>query len=231
MKDAIFTGRDLAEALRAAEAGLGIRAEHLRYVVLDEGSEATASRGASPARIAVMLDAAAGKASREAPSVAPSRAEPRDGGFEGSLSAVNKALATALDMEIALTSHADADRIGISVEGAGAQALEDPDGETLLALETILQRIASRNGEKRRVVVANPARRSVREAGLREQALRLAADVKERGLPRMMPPLNSYERRIVHMALAEVQGIKTYSVGDGMERRLTIALASEPTAE
>jgi spoIIIJ-associated protein len=38
-----------------------------------------------------------------------------------------------------------------------------------------------------------------------------------------MEPLNSYERRIVHMALQDEADVCTYSVGEGMDRRLTIA--------
>ena len=41
-----------------------------------------------------------------------------------------------------------------------------------------------------------------------------------------MPRLNSYERRVVHMALAGEPGIRTSSVGEGAERRLTVAPAA-----
>jgi len=35
--------------------------------------------------------------------------------------------------------------------------------------------------------------------------------------------LNSYERRIVHMIVSERPGLETYSVGEGADRRVTIA--------
>ena len=40
-----------------------------------------------------------------------------------------------------------------------------------------------------------------------------------------MPPLNAYERRVVHMALSGVPGIVTYSVGEGADRRVTVGPA------
>ena len=46
-----------------------------------------------------------------------------------------------------------------------------------------------------------------------------------------MPPLNAYERRVVHMALQDVPGITTASSGEGAERRLTIAPAPGPEGD
>jgi spoIIIJ-associated protein len=171
-------------------------------------------------------DAAPARRDTPRPPAAEAAAE-----FGSSVVSLGQAFSAALAVPFEMAVERQGERISVGVSGAGAEALDDAEGETLLALETILQRIAGRCGETARVVVANPARKSVREASLTAEALRLAQDVKERGLPRMMPPLNSYERRVVHMVLSQVEGIKTYSVGDGMERRLTIALSSENTAE
>lgn len=244
MKDAVFSGSDLAAAVQEAEQSLGLRGDQIHYVVIDPGSPATSGRAATPVRIAVMLDAHTGgpksardegggrhdepRAHEREPAMSPEDAAAE---FGASVETVGEAFSAALQAPLSLAVDRQGERIRVGISGEGAAALEDADGETLLALETVLQRIAGRCGETARVVVANPARKSLREASLRAEALRLAADVKERGLPRMMPPLNSYERRVVHMVLAEVEGIKTYSVGDGMERRLTIALSSENTAE
>ena len=52
--------------------------------------------------------------------------------------------------------------------------------------------------------------------------------VRQEGRPRTMPPLNAYERRIVHVALTDASGIVTYSVGEGADRRVTIAPAPGP---
>lgn len=260
MKDAVFTGKDVAEALRHAAESLGVAAAQIHHVVVDAGSPATPGRAATPARIAVMLETLrparatapvqkpaaaapearaprAGRGRRDDDAAAASREAPRPPAseaaaeFGSSVVSLGQAFSAALQVPFEMAVDRQGERISVGVSGAGAEALDDAEGETLLALETILQRIAGRCGETARVVIANPARKSVREASLTAEALRLAQDVKERGLPRMMPPLNSYERRVVHMVLSQVEGIKTYSVGDGMERRLTIALSSENTAE
>jgi spoIIIJ-associated protein len=42
-----------------------------------------------------------------------------------------------------------------------------------------------------------------------------------------MEPLNAYDRRIVHLALQDMADIRTYSVGEGLDRRVTVAPASK----
>jgi spoIIIJ-associated protein len=65
--------------------------------------------------------------------------------------------------------------------------------------------------------------RETRDEAIRLKARGLAAAVRADGTARVTDPLNAYERRIVHMALAEEPGVTTYSVGEGAGRRVTIA--------
>jgi spoIIIJ-associated protein len=51
----------------------------------------------------------------------------------------------------------------------------------------------------------------------------MAATVAADGVPRKMRSLNSYERRVVHAALTGHPAVRTFSVGEGGERRVTIA--------
>ena len=57
--------------------------------------------------------------------------------------------------------------------------------------------------------------------------MELAEQVLADGRARRTDPLNSYERRIVHVTLAEVRGVQTFSVGEGADRRVTVAPADD----
>ncbi|KKT25986.1 MAG: Single-stranded nucleic acid binding R3H domain protein [Parcubacteria group bacterium GW2011_GWA2_43_9b] len=57
---------------------------------------------------------------------------------------------------------------------------------------------------------------------LKDTALGAARQVASYGTVRSLPPMNSYERRVVHTALAGIPGIKTESEGEGEERRIVI---------
>jgi spoIIIJ-associated protein len=81
---------------------------------------------------------------------------------------------------------------------------------------------------EQRLVVDAEGYRAAREGRITARALALAEEVKRTGTPRETGPLNSYERRLVHVALADQPGVRTFSVGEGASRRVTIAPA-EPT--
>jgi len=62
--------------------------------------------------------------------------------------------------------------------------------------------------------------------GLRALAVRLADQVKTRKIPFSMEPMSAFERRVVHMALAERKDIITESTGVGMNRKVVIKPAT-----
>ncbi len=66
-------------------------------------------------------------------------------------------------------------------------------------------------------------RRDGDESELRKLANKLALKVKETGAPEMIRrELNGFERRIVHVEVAEIAGVKTRSIGEGRERKVEI---------
>ena len=66
--------------------------------------------------------------------------------------------------------------------------------------------------------------RKGKDIELRQMAKFLAQKAKDSGLDQQLGPLNPYERRIVHMAVAEVPGVSTESVGDAFSKTVLISL-------
>jgi spoIIIJ-associated protein len=62
------------------------------------------------------------------------------------------------------------------------------------------------------------------EERLIKQALDAAKEVKRWGESVALPPMNSHDRRIIHVALREHEGIETESEGDGNMKRVIISL-------
>lgn len=54
------------------------------------------------------------------------------------------------------------------------------------------------------------------------QALKAGDIVKKTGLSQILRPMNSYERRIIHIALKDDTGVMTESRGEGLDRRVVI---------
>jgi spoIIIJ-associated protein len=65
--------------------------------------------------------------------------------------------------------------------------------------------------------------RKGKDVELRQMAKFLASKAKETGLEQQLGPLNPYDRRIVHLAAAEVPGVATESIGDAFTKTVTIS--------
>ncbi len=229
MKDRAFSGKDVEDALAAAGAALGLPVASLRFVVLDPGSPGRVGAKPTPARIAVILDAPA----------PPIRETEPDNGFEGEeadplagIREVVRALAETAGLDVSVEIAEGREAVAVRLDGPdrGFFLGEDGQGEVLRAVEHLLQRMFAPDLVPLSLRVECGGFRDRRDAALEAEARALAERVRSEGRPLTMPPLNAYERRVVHVALSGVPGIVTYSVGEGADRRLTVGPAPRPGA-
>jgi spoIIIJ-associated protein len=80
------------------------------------------------------------------------------------------------------------------------------------------------------VVVDAEGYRGRREDALTDLAQRLAEKAVKTGRPVPVEPMNPHDRRIIHVALAEHEGVRTESDGEGLFRRVVIFPRSRPTS-
>lgn len=96
-------------------------------------------------------------------------------------------------------------------------------GETLSSLQTVLGiMLKQKTGEWNRVVVNVGDYREKEEQYLKDLAASTAQRAKETGEPQSLYNLKSWQRRLVHMALAEEEGVTTESEGEGEDRYLVV---------
>jgi len=226
MRDLVFSGASIEEALVLAARTLGLPRETLRYVVLDPGRPGERGLSPAPARIAILHD----DPNLARPFAAtPSSAEPPAEAVPLLLEILH-ALERALDDPLGVEVREDEEQgLVVRIEGPGRRWLLADGGEPLAALDHLLRRILQAQGHPARLTLWCEGWRERRDAALRERAQEVARAVREDGQPRRMEPLNAYERRIVHMAVAELGGgLTTFSEGEGHERFVTIASAPRP---
>jgi spoIIIJ-associated protein len=96
-------------------------------------------------------------------------------------------------------------------------------GQTLEAIQELTRMVVGRRLDQRvRVIVDVEDYRKRREARLEEHARELAERVRETGREEELEPMNSYERKLVHDAVADVDGVETESRGVDPERYVVI---------
>lgn len=112
----------------------------------------------------------------------------------------------------------------IDLDGEDLGVLIGYHGETLSALQLILGLMVYKNlGEWVRVLVNVGDYREMREQKLTELAHRAADKVRFLQAPITLPPMSSFERRLVHTALSgRSNEVMTESVGGGSERRVVV---------
>jgi predicted RNA-binding protein Jag len=118
------------------------------------------------------------------------------------------------------------ERLEIDLAGADSDWCFADDGELLMAIEHLLPRvIRSLSGEAVLCRVDCDNFHEIREERLRSLAQRVADEVRLRGRPRTLVPMNPADRRIIHVTLADDPAVVTESEGDGYFKRITVRLA------
>ncbi|HEY7473788.1 MAG TPA: R3H domain-containing nucleic acid-binding protein [Vicinamibacterales bacterium] len=130
--------------------------------------------------------------------------------------------AMGLDLEVEIEETPDNIRLNLS--GPGADALLHRKGETLDALQVIVNTAFRRDarGDRHYVVDAMGFRKD-KDAELRQMARFLMDKVKSSGSPQEIGPLNPYARRIVHLTVAEDTALSSESVGDAFLKSVVIS--------
>jgi spoIIIJ-associated protein len=111
----------------------------------------------------------------------------------------------------------------IDLQGEGGELLLSQRGEPLKAVQHIVSTAFRRQlGEEGRVLVDCQHFRRDKDNELQQMARFLASKAVRTGAPQEIGPLNAYERRIVHLAVAE-EGASSESVGDAAVKTVIIS--------
>jgi spoIIIJ-associated protein len=131
----------------------------------------------------------------------------------------------ALGVKTPIDVERTADGVRINLSGEEAELLIRHRGEALKALQHVIDMSFGRDTpDGKKVFLDALAYRKGKDIELGQMAKFLAAKVKETGLDQQLGPLNPYERRIVHLAVAEIPGVATESIGDAFSKTVHISL-------
>ena len=111
----------------------------------------------------------------------------------------------------------------IILDGDDLSILIGRRGETLDALQYLAGLVANNGGGHYKISIDICNYREKREETLTALANRIAAKALETGKCRTLEPMNPYERKIIHTAVQAIEGVKSGSFGEGLDRRVVIA--------
>lgn len=110
------------------------------------------------------------------------------------------------------------------IDSKGSGAVIGRRGETLDALQYLATLVVNRvEGEYTRVSLDSCGYRDKREETLQSLAQKISEKVKRTGRSTVLEPMNPYERRIIHSAIAQIEGVNSKSVGEEPYRKVVIS--------
>jgi len=208
MKSAEGRGRTLDEAVDVALITLGESRRNVDVKILSESSDETHVE-------VTVIDPAATGAAAGGTGSAPGAAD--------AAKEIVGQLLTRMGIRCQVSSRATPEAIVVDVSGRDLGVLIGWRGETLRALQTMTNLLASRRlAPDQRVIVDVERYRQRRENTVREIAYRAARQVKVTGDPITLDAMQPFERRAIHLALEADPDVTTVSIGEEPERRVVV---------
>ncbi len=130
----------------------------------------------------------------------------------------------AMGIELTVKIEDSPEATRINLEGEEGGVLIRRSGEGLQALQHVVATAFRRQlGEDNRVIVDCNGFRRDKDAEIKQMARFMADKARSSGIPQEMGPLNPYERRIVHIAIAEDPTVSSESIGDAFMKTVIIS--------
>jgi len=116
------------------------------------------------------------------------------------------------------------EKVGIRLDSENSSILIGKKGKNLDAMQVLANVMAAKlHGSEFKVIVDIENYRQRREESLVRLAERVGDQVMRTKKSRLLEPMNPYERRLIHTALADVAGIETKSEGEGLYKQVRIS--------
>ena len=212
------TGETVGEAKWKALRDLervapGLDKSTVRFQVVAEGERGLLGVGFTPARVV---------ASTAAPAGAPPPAARQDESeFATHVREIVERVVGAMGIGSRVDVHEGDDEVLVTCVGGDLGLLIGKHGQTIDALQYVVNAAMFRSGAGKSVTVDAAGYRDRRRATLEGIALR-AAERAEHGDRVALEPMTSVERKVVHERLKDVEGVQTASEGTEPNRHVVV---------
>lgn len=197
-----FTANTVEEAKDLAAAEFGADKSKIKFTVLEEEKKGFLGFGKTDAKILAEYE--------------PSKAE--------TAAEYIKAILSCMDIDAGLEITENEDGAVIDITGDTTGAVIGRRGETLDAIQYLASMAANRSDkEYYRITLDSCGYREKRKAILEDLARKISKTVLRTGRTSTLEPMNPYERRIIHAAVSEIEGVTSKSIGEEPYRKVVIS--------
>ena len=198
------SGKTKEEAIASALEELGVSEDEVSVEIVQLPKSGFLGIGSAPAIVRVSYEAADTQRDKA----------------ERFLKGLLEHMGTTADIEI---SEREDGGLNINLSGSGMGAIIGRRGETLDAIQHLVNYSVNRGNDKRlHINVDAENYRSKREESLVKLAEKMAAKAVKYKRSMALEPMNSYERHVIHTALQDYEGVSTASTGVEPNRRVVV---------
>ena len=217
MENLEMSGKTVEEAIQRALAELGVSREEVKVTVLKEGRHGVLGLGADEARIRVEPLMFTSKEENNIADAAKGILETLLSLMGVTASVVPRAKPSVEQEEEATAP------ITFDIKGDDLGILIGRRGQTLSCLQYIVRLLVGYQTKAWiPIIIDVEGYKQRRYEALQALAGRIAEQVKVRQAPFTLEPMSAYERRIIHLALADNPDVTTQSIGEGEARKVVI---------
>lgn len=195
-----FKGRNLEDVISLAEHEMKLNRDQINYEIV---AEKTKLFGIKSKEIVI-------------------RAWPKRAQGDNAATAFLDQILEKFPINITYHTKKKRDLLYIIFEGPDRHLLLRKDGALLLAFQHLLNKVSPK-----KVQTDCDFFRQKKEQELKDHAQHVANKVQETGENEILDFMNPYERRIVHVAVNQIKGITSESIGDGFLKRMKIIPAKD----
>lgn len=113
-------------------------------------------------------------------------------------------------------------KLGLNIESENSSIIIGRKGKNLDSIQLLTNVFVGRLDQDQKVIIDSENYRLRHEERIIRMAYKTAEQVKYTGRSRLLEPMNPFERRLVHTALNDFQGIETKSEGDSLYKQIRI---------
>jgi spoIIIJ-associated protein len=217
MENLEICARTVEEATKKALTQLNAGLDEVEITVLSGGKSGILGLGAEDARISVRLVRKGNSEDTEA-------IEEAENILKSLLDRMG--IQAAIDIEypqVAVNEEGEANPVVFNITGDDLGVLIGRRGQTLDALQYLMRLIISRQAKSKIPITIDVENyRQKRYEDLRTLALNVADQVKAKRTSCRLEPMPAFERRIIHLTLANDPEVTTESIGEGEARKVVV---------
>ena len=210
-----FEGKTEQEAIDMAISELGLERDDFDVEIIDQHKKTLFKRGSVKIRVHIPEPLSEETSSNE---VLSSESENEEKILEFIQNLITK---MGYECKVNINFRKDL-KLGFNIDSPNSSIIIGRKGKNLDAMQLLANVYAAKLDEDYKIIIDSEDYRMRHEEYIVRNAFKNAEYVRKTGKSKLLEPMNPFERRLIHTALNDFNGVETKSEGDGLYKQVRI---------